>query len=60
MMAQNFSQGLISLGTNDQPVSLTIIPGKVYEEQKKADAPVALADLAQLNDESEAGSSRQN
>ena len=46
----NFSQDKISLGAADQPVSLTIIPGKLDEEQ------VNPAALKKLNDESEMSS----
>ena len=49
-VAQNFSQDKLSLGATDHPVSLTIIPGKLDEEQKPLE-------ITQLNKPSESGGS---
>ena len=32
---QNFSQDKLSLGANDQPISIAVIPGKLTEEQQE-------------------------
>lgn len=58
LLAQNFSK--LSLGANDQPISL-IIPTKMHLEQsnnQNKNEPVTLADLGQLNKESEYGDNK--
>lgn len=56
LLAQNFSK--LSLGANDQPISL-IIPTKMQAEQRSSkNEPVTLADLGQLNKESEYGDNK--
>ena len=47
-IAHNFSQDKISLGASEQPVSLTIIPGKLNDEQV-----VEMDQIRNLNKDSE-------
>lgn len=54
-IAYNFSQDKLSMGATDQPVSQSMIPGKLEEEQ-----PLKMEQIAQLNKSSEDGSRENN